>query len=289
MQIRPGQQVYITYLIPNPSDPNTYFPQAVVKNTMSQAIIATVNLTQDPTQPLRYVGSFTAPGDSVGNGYFMDSVAIPYTDSGHTTPSRNYGAEQVTYFAWQPPPYYGGGDAVLIDYDKVGALMDERLAMLPKPDKIKFPKFPNIPQHKETDLAPVLTQFGPVMDSMKELHGKVDGMPQTEKVDLRPVMQSLASVAASVSALLKDHSAAMKKQQEDMMNGSMKEWDVRFQKMAEKALAGVSDKLGERIDELGHSGIPITMMSYRNEGQSQRPTKPVPSSADMMRSLSKKP
>lgn len=278
MQIRPGQQVYISYLIPNPSDNTIYFPQAVVKNTQTGAIIATINLTQDSAQHLRYTGSFVSPADSVGNGYFMDSVAIPYTDSGHTTPSALYGADMVTYFAWQPPPYYGGGDAVLIDYDKVASLMDDRIK------GIRFPKqkdviIPRYPKPEKVDLSPILASMQELMGALVQVHSKIDNLPKPEQTDLSPLHNAINGVGITVGHFLTKHAENIKslhsdslKDMSDKMQSahkdSLKEWSANMNKKTEDMIGDV----GSRFEDLGTNGFPVTIQrAPKEKGPVQSP------------------
>lgn len=182
MQVVPGQRVQLTYLVPNPADSTLYYVQAVVKNTSTNKVIATVNLVQDSNQAIRYTGSFTAPLDSVGNGYFMDAVSIPYTDSGYTTPSPNYGAALTQIFAYQLPSTFsgGGGSEIIVDYDRIEELLAGKFSGIkfPEQKQVIFPDFPEIPQPKEVDLRPVMDICRTLISLIKTVQGNLDVLQQ---------------------------------------------------------------------------------------------------------------
>lgn len=282
MQIRPGSQVYVSYLIPNPSDSNVYYPQAVIKNTQTGAIIATVNLVQDASELIRYTGSFTAPADSTGNGYYMDSVAIPYTDSGHTTPSMNYGADMVTYFVWQSPPYYGGGDVSIIDYDQIGTLLDARFALLPKAEKSKQIKFPDIPIPEKVDLAPVLAGFGPVSQAISDLHESVRNLPEPEKIDLSPVINKVTEIVYALDGMMKEHGNSIG----EMHKRHLKDLEEFHSKRMDSIVDQVASRISDSVGEMGTTGIPFKILAPQRE---IKETKRIPSPSEMIRHLVSRP
>jgi hypothetical protein len=80
-----------------PGDSNTYYPVAILKDTLTGAIIQTINLTQDALFSQRYDGVFSGVPDPSGLGRFFDITIYVYTDAGHTTLSQNYMITQMNY------------------------------------------------------------------------------------------------------------------------------------------------------------------------------------------------
>lgn len=125
MNILPQSTLRIVRQLSDPSDSDTYYVQAVVKNSATSAVLATVNLTDEGSQ--RFTGSyFTAP-DASGNGYYIDVTTTVYTDSGYTTLSANYSRDTFTYHVFQEQMHFGGGGAE-VNYDKIRKLIKEELA-----------------------------------------------------------------------------------------------------------------------------------------------------------------
>lgn len=268
MQIVPGQLVQLTYLVPNPADNTLYYPQAVVKNTQSGAIIATVNLTQDPTQHIRYTGAFIAPADSVGTGYFMDSVCIPYTDTGHTTPSGVYGAALTEFFAFQLPSTFsgGGGSEIIFDYKRMEDLLDGKFKDLkfPESQNIEFPAFPEFPEYKETDLSPVLEMVRSLSDAVQQVIMKVNNLPEPEKVDLGPIMNNVSELRKHMREQFSDHKSSIEERLssfEETMGDKHKSHVDEMKKNVKDALEG-----------FGSNGIPITFMSYQKTDGDKPPS-----------------
>lgn len=200
MNPRPQTQIYITYVIPNPSEASTFFPQAVVKNTKTGATVATVNLTQDANNSLRYTGSFMAPADSTGDGYYLDVITTPYTDAGHTAASQNYWAATNQYFVYQAPSNYGGGYMELTP-KVVREIVEENIRSIkfPEPQKITFPEFPEIPAPVPVDLKPVLARLTELEKAHGALAKVIADQPQFEPTDLSTLEKRLERLETLLS------------------------------------------------------------------------------------------
>lgn len=268
MQIVPGQRVQLTYLVPNPADDTVYFPQAVVKNTQTGAILATVNLTQDATQHIRYTGSFVSPNDSIGLGYFMDSVCIPYTDSGHTTPSGLYGAALTEFFAYQLPSTFSGagGSEIIFDYKKVADMFDEKFGAIqfPTQQNIEIPEFPEIPEYKETDLTPVFTLIRELAEQITNVKNSIASLPEPEKIDLMPVLSRMKDLQVGMSNSFSEH----KKEMIERLDKS----DADMDKRHKDHVKDMKKQVGDSLQEMGSNGIPITFMSYQKTGGDKPPS-----------------
>lgn len=131
MQLSPSQPIPVSYSV-LPTDATLYYVQSVLRDTTSNQVLQTINLTQDPNALYRYTGAFGAVSDPSGLGRPIDITTIVYTDSGHTVLSQNYAAAQFNYVVLQPwIPTLGSGGGGSIDYRKlrieIAALIDEKL------------------------------------------------------------------------------------------------------------------------------------------------------------------
>lgn len=268
MQIVPGQRVQLTYLVPNFADETLYYPQAVVKNTQTGAVVATVNLTQDANQHIRYTGSFVAPADSIGLGYFMDSVCIPYTDSGYSMPSALYGAALTEFFAYQLPSTFsgGGGSDVIFDYKKMEEILDGKFGALKFPESQKFemPEFPEIPEYKETDLAPVMSLLSRLADAIAAVDSRVSALPPPEKVDLQPLHTKIGGLAVDVRHHLSEH--------KKVIDERLAESEKSMEKRHKDHVKEMTENIGEKLEGFGSNGIPITFMSYQKSEGNKPPS-----------------
>lgn len=119
MNISPLKTIPVSYVV-LPTDTMLYYVQSVLRDTATSKILQTINLKRDSTYLYRYTGTFAPVSDPSGLGRYIDITVIPYTDSGHTTPSQNYAALQLNYVVLQPwIPSLGAGGGGSIDYDKL--------------------------------------------------------------------------------------------------------------------------------------------------------------------------
>ena len=131
MNISPQKSIPVSYVV-LPTDPTTYYVQAVLRDTTSSKTLQTINLTQNASVPYRYEGEFDPVSDPSGLGRYIDITVIPYTDSGHTTPSQNYAALLLNYVVLQPwLPTLGAGAGAAGNHDKLigdfNDLLEEKL------------------------------------------------------------------------------------------------------------------------------------------------------------------
>lgn len=181
--IGPQEAFPIVYQISDPTDTNTYYVQAVIRNSATGAVIQTVDL--DNMAGGRFALVVESPNDPSGLGTYIDVTATVYTDSGYSVVSPNYQVENVKYRVqerWSRAFAGGGGyfpEPVVIDYEKFGKIVLEAFDKLPTAD---------IPQ---TDFSGVYA----VLDSIRD-HVKGIKMPEMQKIDLedhtKRIMQALS-------------------------------------------------------------------------------------------------
>lgn len=138
MNILPQSTLRIVRQLTDPLDTDTNYVQAVVRNSTSGDIVATLSLTDKTGQ--RFTGEYTTPPDNSGMGYYLDVTTTVYTDAGYTTKNTNYAIETQTYFVHQPPVHLGGGGPD-VSYDKIRKIVKE---LLDEQEKTELPDIRDI-------------------------------------------------------------------------------------------------------------------------------------------------
>lgn len=114
----------------DPYDTGTNYVQAVIRNSTSGDIVATVNLTDEDAQ--RFTGAYTTPPDISGMGYYLDVTTTVYSDDAYTTKNTNYAIEAHTYFIHEQKVHLGGGGGD-VNYEKIRKIVKEILDGQEKP------------------------------------------------------------------------------------------------------------------------------------------------------------
>lgn len=126
MQLRPQQSFSVIRQISNHLDTDTNYVQAVIRNAYSDAILATIQLTDKGGQ--RFIKNWTVPADASGQGFYISIVTSVYTDSGYTTKNPTYGDEEHTYLVADLMNVHRGGlGGAGIDLFKLRQIIKEEL------------------------------------------------------------------------------------------------------------------------------------------------------------------
>lgn len=178
MHLEPQYTLALVYQLTDPSDGNTYYVRAVLRNSLTGATIQTVNLTQSTGG--RFTGSTLTPKDPTGLGFFMDVTITVYTDSGYTTLSDVYRRETTTYLVRRAQQAWGSGGNDL-DYNLVRKIVREEIKDAEKP---------------EPDLKPVLEMLGHLQEAVEEIE-----IPEYEQesVDFAPVLSAVEQVKIALA------------------------------------------------------------------------------------------
>lgn len=264
MQIEPLYTLALSYQLSDPSDTGTYYVRAVLRNTLTSAVISTVNLTSQGSG--RFTGNTLAPADPTGQGFHMDATITVYTDSGYTTPSDVYQKENRNYLVRTANRNLGGGGGggTDVDYDKIQRLIKAEIAalvaLLPKEtdfsgvfaslEKLQesIDELPEPPEATPaTDLTPVLEGLELVKGHVSQTVSDIE-FPEQEKLDLSPVtllMEEFKEKLAGVGDLTTTHKEELTNQMKEMVKGlenatnerSKKTWDT-----IQKFLAGIGSE-----------------------------------------------
>lgn len=211
MNILPQSTLRIVRQLTDPFDTDTNYVQAVVRNSTSGDIVATLSLTDKTGQ--RFTGEYTTPPDNSGMGYYLDVTTTVYTDAGYTTKNTNYAIEAHTYFVHQPPVHLGGGGGADVNYEKIRKIVKE---LLDEQEKTELPEIRDltpellaserrikesvtsavssirIPEQVRPDLDGAVSRISDRLDdAVNTLLLAVDQKEVTPETDLSPVMQSI--------------------------------------------------------------------------------------------------
>jgi len=219
MQIEPQTPLPAVYIIPNHTDPDiaSYYVRAVVRDSLTQTTLNTVNLTYQSSG--RYAGQFNAPGDGTGLGRQIDVTVSVYTDSGYTTKSNSYGDTIEKWYVKSQQFFGGGGGGSDVDYKRVRSIIEDVLEE--KIKGINIPKtslkgvlslleevkqwqdnfiFPLPPSPKAVDLSPLSAE---VRSSSGELSRRIAGI-RIPETNLSPLEEKVTQLNQAISSLLRD-------------------------------------------------------------------------------------
>ncbi len=197
MQLQPQEYFTIARGLEDHTDSATYYVRAVIRNARTDALIDTVNLTNQG-DGYRFSREWQVPADTSGQGFYLLITSSVYTDSGYTTKASNYGDLYDTYLVQDRTRRIGGGwSGISVDYEKIKKIIIEEIQKLPRVDEIEFPKFevPKFPEIPKVDLQPVMREIGAVKKLIDNLEFPV--IPKPEKVDLQPLVNLIKKIDLS--------------------------------------------------------------------------------------------
>lgn len=177
ISLQPQTNFTIVRQLPDPADSTSYYIQAVVRNSVDDTILKTINLTDKGSR--RFKGVYQLPADVSGMGSYIDITTTVYTDSGYTAKSTTYSEELEQYLIWDRVSKLGGGGSggADIDYKRIAKMLEDM--------KKAFPKIPP-------------ADYGPILSSLKEIKDSISSieMPEAEKIEYAPVLQAIKSTEA---------------------------------------------------------------------------------------------
>ena len=184
MQLEPLEQFVLARGLEDHQDSNIYYVQAVIRNGKTDALIATVNLTDNGDR--RFTKTWQVPSDPTGEGFYIVVTYTVYTDSGYTTKSELYGEKFDEHLILHRPREHGGAGGADIDYKKVRRIVQEELASLPKPEPAK--------------------DFSPLSDALQAILSEVRAIdiPTPEKVTFTPLMSRFDTLEKAVKQAISD-------------------------------------------------------------------------------------
>jgi len=219
--LEPKEFFPITYQIDDPLNTDTLYVQAVIRNSVKDTIIDTVNLTDLGDQ--RFRNTWNVIEDPSGAGLYITITIKVYTDSGYTTQSDVFAIEQTQYII--QPRYNrilggGGPGGSTINYKKLGKIVsstvEKEIKRLPKAEK-----------QIKTNLKPINKTLQKLNNELNDTKNKSDfnnreaikllsneiatnrsmiikaiddkHIPEPEKVDLQPLQTGIESLVKNIT------------------------------------------------------------------------------------------
>lgn len=217
MNILPQSTLRIVRQLTDPLDVGTNYVHAVIRNSTTGDIVATLNLTDKTSQ--RFTGEYTTSPDISGMGYYLDVTTTVYTDDAYTTKNANYAIEAHTYFIHQERVHLGGGGAD-VNYEKIRKIVQE---ILDGQEKQETPTVKDVtpeiqameqrikdsvtsavasirfPEQVRPDLDSVVAQVSTVVEGIgNEILISIAQKEVTPETDLAPIVQAFETLATSV-------------------------------------------------------------------------------------------
>ncbi len=233
MQINPREYFTLARGLEDHTDSSTYYVRAVIRNGKTDAVIDTVNLTDNGNR--RFTAQWQAPADVSGNGTDIIVTYTVYTNSGYTTKAENYGEkfDEHLVLARITQANVGGGGALGgadIDYKKIRTIIEEVIMAESEADKSEEPTV--------NPLEEITTSIATKLDILLK-------KPSTP-VDFSPIVQSIVSIKNDLAEVISMHKGHMEIMPE-MMKKFMEVQTGVISKLDAIDPAGLKDSL-DKID-----------------------------------------
>lgn len=202
-RITPGKNKAEVWQASVPNDTTVYFPQAVIRNSITGAIIATVNLSSEGFG--RYLGTWMVPQVI---GLQVDSTLTVYTDSGHTTKDENYQIENRTYeIVLDTSRNFGGGMSV--DYNFIQKIVLEAITKAVAEIKVEnnpvnLDKLLEKMEMLEQDNTEIFSKFREQENSTFELSKKIAKINKIYNKDIERKIETLSKEVWQAVKSIKD-------------------------------------------------------------------------------------
>lgn len=186
MRLEPDSQLILVRGLEDHTDSTTYYVQAVIRDSLTDALIDTVNLVDKGNR--RFSKSWHVPPDPTGQGRDILITFTVYTDSGYSSKATTYGEKFDDHRIEHAPKNGGGGGGVDIDYKKIQKMVDGAVANIPKTKPVPT---------KEPNLTPI-------SDSLQAILSEIRGIdiPKPDKLNLTPLMGKFDALEASLKAAI---------------------------------------------------------------------------------------
>ena len=266
MQLHPRENFTIVRQIEDHTDSNTYYIRAVIRNAKTDALITTINLTDQGSR--RFSKSWLVPADVSNQGYWICILSSVYTDSGYTTKSPLYGDKMDTYLVQERQifnPNYPLPTGQDIDYRRIEKIIENLKVTVKQEiegiiDKAMTDKVNGINSNiskiviPKTDMTSVIREIQSQSNNLIKNICAID-IPKT---DLMPLSNTIDSAITIILDELKNHKDLMESHKQElasMFHGSIKEHLeknssrytklMEIKKMLEEELPGTNMEMPE--------------------------------------------
>lgn len=196
ISLQPQEQFAIVRQLADHTDSTTYYVRAVIRNSITNAIIDIVNL--DDKSVGRFLKIWEVPADVSGLGFYIDITTSVYTDSDYSTKAPTYGDELEDYLVFDRH-VSGGGGGMDVDYKKI--------------DKLVIAAIKTIPEVK-------LESLEPIKKALEAIKMEISGieMPEMEKMDHTPVLLAIGRVEKNIIKSISEKEITPETNLEDVIN-----------------------------------------------------------------------
>lgn len=186
--LQPQEQFTIVRQLGDHTDSSTYYVQAVVRNSIDDTILKTINLTDKGSR--RFKALYEVPADISGMGFYIDITTSVYTDSGYTIKSTAYSDENDSYLVFDRIVGAGGGGGGMdVDYKRIETMLSKSQGSIIKA----------LPEEHEVDLSPIMSELSDLRISLNRLDANLP-----KEVTLQPILTSLAGARTAIMKLVAD-------------------------------------------------------------------------------------
>lgn len=243
MQLFSQQNFTLVRQIPDHTDPTTYYVRAVIRNALTDVILATLNLEDKGGQ--RFKKDWRVPADTSGEGFYVSVITSVYTDSGYTTKASSYGDDENTYLVTSRSMSVGGkgGGGGSLSIRDIRDVIKEELKPY-KPKKITFPK------QKEIEIPEYEMKWDQVLEAIEGLKPLLEKIP-TEKTDTSPISEALKTLNEAISQIpteVVDLTPVLSKLDEDRSEKDLQHGDLmNNNKDFNESLPSILEKIVSKV------------------------------------------
>lgn len=187
IQLHPKETFTIVRQLEDHTDSGTYYVQAVIRNSKTDALISTVNL--DSKGSRRFTKNYIVPADPSGEGLWISILTSVYTDSGYTTKSGNYADKMESYLVQARPvfnPNYPIPTGQDISYEKIKKIISEVVSSK---------------KEHSLSLSEIKPDFELINNAIDLVNRKIDVL-NSKSVDLSPIKDEINTSRSVVSGLI---------------------------------------------------------------------------------------
>jgi len=195
LQLRPTEIFPISRQLEDPTDENTYYVRAYIRNLKTDTLLATIDLEDKGDQ--RFYGTWEVQADPSGEGYFISVLTKVFTDANYTQESPIYARTEQIYLVqerWNP--VFGGGGGSGVSYSKIRDIVKEELKKIKIPKPKNVVKYNTVREKVEIDLSPLKREIEKIKEEIK----KID-IPKPKEINLSALVEKIEEVKNNVQEI----------------------------------------------------------------------------------------
>jgi len=258
MQINPQEKIALAALVADTTDSTTYYCKVVMRESITNTVLDSVNLTRDPNNARRFYGYLVAPSNNTPTGRYINLTTTFYTDSGYTSPAPNLPetlVEHIVDYRWDETQDGGTGDPFVSAGDIVEKAISKHVVKL----------------------MPLHASVGKLHKAMTAPRSSAKGKDDKEVIQATKDMQEAFLVAIKGILKEQDHSAAIAeiKSLVESMKSLVQSGEGASQE-SKQAIMEATQKIGAAADTI----VASHLYSSMQDKSQMLPPPPAPPSND---------